>query len=353
MIDFAKRRQQLASNANLGGDDPFVTCDLASVQYLTGFTGSNGTFVSQQGASFLVTDGRYRDQAKQQCPGVEIVVNRDVVGAIKAIVATHTRVALDDRTSWSLSRSLTSAGLEISAVPDPVASLRSTKDAEEIDRLRKAADITAAALRDLAATIEVDEREVDIARRLEMRFGELGAEDRAFPTIVASGPNSAIPHHRAGERRLAAGDLLVIDCGARFEGYHADMTRTFIVGAPPQPWQAEIHDLVLAAHTAAVERLTPGVVAHQVDAAARDVIAAGNHAEEFTHGTGHGVGLQIHEAPMLSATSEARVLADSVVTIEPGIYLPGKGGVRIEDTVLAASTTQVLTDMHRGLTRVG
>ncbi|MED6331620.1 MAG: M24 family metallopeptidase, partial [Actinomycetota bacterium] len=202
-------------------------------------------------------------------------------------------------------------------------------------------------------TIAVGDREADIARRLEAAFAEWGADDRAFVTIVASGENSALPHHRAGDHQLATGDLLVIDCGAKVDGYHADMTRTFVVGAEPSEWQHEIHSLVLQAQQAARDAVAPEVVAGDIDAAAREPITHAGFGEAFAHGTGHGVGLEIHEQPMLSARSSAVLPENAVVTVEPGIYLPGRGGVRIEDTVVVAHAPQVLTEMQRGLTRVG
>ena len=348
-----ERRSRLrdALSADLGGG-VFVTRDLANVRYLTGFSGSNATVVIGADEVHLVTDDRYREQADRESPDVGAVIDRDVVGALRGIGARR-EIALDDRTPVGLAQQLTEAGLTVRAITDPVAALRTVKDAQELDALARAGDITARALEQVTETITVGDREADVARRLEAAFATLGAEDRAFATIVASGANCALPHHRAGDRQLAVGDLLVIDCGARVEGYHADMTRTFIVGAAPNEWQHEIHALVLRAQEAARDALAPEIVAGDIDAAAREPITQAGFGEAFAHGTGHGVGLEIHEQPMLSAHSSSVLLEHAVVTVEPGIYLPGRGGVRIEDTVVVAHAQQVLTEMQRGLTRVG
>lgn len=347
-----KRRSRLrdALSAHSGG--VFVTRDLASVRYLTGFSGSNATVVIGTDEVHLVTDGRYREQAAHESPDVVAIIDRDVVGAMRGL-CTGGEIDLDDRTPVGIAQQLTEAGLTVRAVADPVAPLRMVKDAQELDALSRAGHITARALEQVADTITVGDREADVARRLEAAFAEWGAEDRAFATIVAGGENSALPHHRAGDRQLAMGDLLVIDCGAKVEGYHADMTRTFVVGAAPDEWQHEIHSLVLRAQEAARDALAPEVIAGDIDAAARELITQAGFGEAFAHGTGHGVGLDIHEQPMLSARSSAVLPEHAVVTVEPGIYLPGRGGVRIEDTVVVAHAPQVLTDLERGLTRVG
>ena len=206
----------------------------------------------------------------------------------------------------------------------------------------------------LAQEMTVGASELMLARRLEQLFGELGAEDRAFDTIVGSGPHSAIPHHQPGQRTLARGDLVVVDAGARVDGYHADMTRTFLVAAQPAAWQSSIHGLVEQGQAAATAAYLPGSDARAVDAAAREVITAGGHGEDFTHGLGHGVGLQIHEAPLMGPRATGTLEADMAITVEPGIYLPGRGGVRIEDTLVVTDTgPRILTEAARDLVVVG
>ena len=300
----------------------------------------------------LITDGRYRDQAAAECAGIEVVIQRDVVVALEEVLAERS-LHLDDRAHLGLLAGLQAAGFTVDPMRDPVMALREIKDDGELQHLQAACSITATALAQEIAGVRVGDREVDIARSLEARFGELGAEDRAFPTIVAGGPNSAVPHHRASSRPLQPGDLLVIDCGAMVGGYHADMTRTFVVGAEPIDWQREVHEIVLGAQERARNVVTPGIRAREVDLAARSFIEQRGYAANFTHGTGHGVGLQIHESPLLSASTDECLGERFVVTVEPGVYLPGRGGVRIEDTVVVADPSQVLTPMDRALTRVG
>jgi Xaa-Pro aminopeptidase len=237
---------------------------------------------------------------------------------------------------------------------DPVADLRQVKDAGELGALREACAITTSSLAEVSQMIQPGDREIDIARRLELEFGRRGAEDRSFPTIVATGAHSAIPHHRASATRLSTGDLLVIDCGARVRGYHADMTRTFVVGQEPSEWQQEIFAAVLEAASQGRAAVRPGRRCADVDAAARDLVRARGFGEAFTHGTGHAVGLVIHEAPMLTGESLGTLAAGMAVTVEPGIYLAGRGGVRIEDTLEVTSVANtVLTEAPRELMRVG
>jgi Xaa-Pro aminopeptidase len=193
--------------------------------------------------------------------------------------------------------------------------------------------VTDQAFAAVLGAIQPGRSERELAILIERTMVDLGAESPAFDTIVASGPNGAIPHHSPGGRVLQRGDLVTIDCGARHAGYHADMTRTVALG-PPAPWQREIYDLVAAAQLAGIAAATPGADVGDVDATSRATIAAAGHADHFGHGLGHGVGLEVHEAPMLGPGRTGKLKDRVPVTIEPGIYLPGKGGVRIEDTLV-------------------
>ena len=194
-----------------------------------------------------------------------------------------------------------------------------------------------------------------LARRLEQLFGELGAEDRAFDTIVGSGPHSAIPHHQPGRRALRAGDLVVVDCGARVNGYHADMTRTFVVAAEPEAWQRDLQRRGRGGAAGGHGSPTwPGPPPARSTAWPAVCWARAGLGDRFTHGLGHGVGLEIHEAPMVGARSTGTLGADMVITVEPGAYLPGRGGVRIEDTlVVSDAAPRILTEAPRGLRVVG
>jgi len=222
-----------------------------------------------------------------------------------------------------------------------------------MEALRAAAQASMMALADTLPTIRVGDSEVGIARRLEMAMATYGADDRSFPTIVASGPNGGQPHHAPTDRSVSAGDLVTIDFGAMVDGYRADCTRTVVVGADAEPWQVEIYEAVAEAARLARDACMPGVPTAVVDAAARQHIAAAGFGEFFVHGVGHGIGLNIHEAPMLGASTDGTLAAAVPFTIEPGIYLPDKGGVRIEDTcVLGDEGLEILTEYSRELIRV-
>jgi len=228
--------------------------------------------------------------------------------------------------------------------------LRMVKDAEELELLATACRLSSQALADVLPQIRPGLSERTLASLLDYRMTELGADGVAFDTIVASGPNGAIPHHAPTDRPLRRGDLVTMDFGALYQGYHADMTRTVAVGEPAG-WQRDVYELVAEAQRTGIEAVEPGAEAGAVDAAAREVIEAAGHAEHFQHGLGHGVGLEIHEAPMLGYGRTGK-LADRVpVTVEPGVYLPGKGGVRIEDVlvVTAGGGARILTSTTREL----
>lgn len=337
----------------LPGQRLLVT-DLADVRYLTGFSGSNAVLVvDRDGADLLGTDGRYRDQVAEQAPDLPVVIDRDTVSAVLGAVGPGSW-SVQDGASLAVWGEVRALGVEPDVTSGLVAGLRAIKDAGELEALARACAITAEAMSALLAELRPGMTEVGVARRLEQLFGELGAEDRAFDTIVAGGAHAAIPHHEPGRRPLAVGDLVVIDAGARVDGYHADMTRTVVVGRDPEPWQREIHALVLAAQTAATDRYRPGAALRDVDAAARGVIEDAGYGVQFTHGLGHGVGLVIHEAPMVGPRATGTMDADMAITVEPGIYLAGQGGVRIEDTlVVTDSGPRVLTPAPRDLLVVG
>jgi Xaa-Pro aminopeptidase len=316
-----------------------VVTRLVNVRYLSGFTGSNAALLVTADDAVLATDGRYITQAQQQVPDLEWVIDRQCATALverarKDGIARLAFEAHDVTVELHQTLRSTGEGVELVASGQLVEALRAVKDDDEIALLRQACAIGDRALTDLFATIAPGRTEREIGRDLESRMLDLGASGIAFETIVATGPNSAVPHHRPTDRVVAAGDLLKIDFGALYEGYHADCTRTVVVGAEPAGWQREIHDLVRTAQRAGRHALAPGVDVRQVDAAAREVITAAGYGEAFSHGLGHGVGLEIHEAPLINADSEARLADRTPVTVEPGVYLPGRGGVRIEDTLV-------------------
>ena len=356
--DERRRRSRLTELAAAAQVDAVLVTRLVNVRYLTGFSGSSGALLLLGGGddpvAVLATDGRYRDQAAEQCGDVRLLISRTGPADLLA----HASTAGADRVGYEpeavsvadfrhLSEGFPGALVEL----DPlVERLRAVKDPSEIALLRRACQVSDAALAELLPRIRTGMTERQVAADLEAGMRRLGADGAAFESIVAGGPHSAIPHHEPTDRPLTRGDLLKIDFGARVRGYHADETRTFVVGADPEGWQSDLHAAVLAAQQAGVAALRPGASARAVDAAARSVVADRGWGDHFTHGLGHGVGLEIHEAPFLGATSPDRLSAAVPVTVEPGVYLPGRGGVRIEDTlVVGTDTAESLTTTPREL----
>lgn len=359
-VDHAARRDDVRAGLREAGTPlPFLVTDLANVRYLSGFSGSNGVLVlgRRAGEDLLGTDGRYRDQAAQESPDLPLLLERDTVAAVLARIRES---ALEGGLSVEAGLTMTELAEvrrvigEPTVAPSVIEQTRAVKDDDELELLQRACAITAAAFEAIADEIRVGDTEIAIARRLETLFCELGADERAFTTIVGAGAHSAIPHHQPRHVALAPGDLLVIDAGALVDGYHADMTRTFIVGREPEPWQADLHAGVLAAQQGAVAACVLGTEFAAVDAVARTHLREAGLEEHFTHGLGHGVGLRIHEAPGLGARATGSIQAHMAFTVEPGAYLPGRGGVRIEDTLVATDAgPRVLTEAPRGLRVVG
>ena len=324
----------------------------ANIRWLTGFGGSAGFLLVTPERALLTTDGRYRTQSAEQLAnaGVDDQVEVTIGGVQAQREALHrgsegvTELGLEaDHVTWSAQRLWAEVFTPASLTPTRglVERLRMVKDAGEVDRMARAAAIADEALGAVLPLLaEVDSSvgreltESTFAAALDHAMRELGAEDRAFETIVASGENSAKPHARPGPRVIGPGDPVVVDFGAVFDGYRSDMTRTFCVGGPPTGELARVFEVVAHAQRLGVARVEPGVTTGSVDLACREAIAASGWGEHFEHGTGHGVGLDIHEGPSVGPGSTAILEPGTVVTVEPGVYLPGTGGVRIEDTLV-------------------
>ncbi len=333
-----------------------MVSDLVNVRYLTGFTGSNGALALTDEDTFLVTDGRYLEQAAAEAPDVRVVTGRAAADvAVRELPAVGgVAVEADHVTLADYERLTAVAQAPLRPTVGLVAGLRRRKDAGEVSLIRRACGIIDAVLAELTCEIEPGQTEREIARRLYWLVQEHGGDDVAFDTIVATGPHSAIPHHSPTDRPVAAGDLLKIDAGALYRGYHSDITRTFVVGAEPSRDQVALYDAVAAAAAAARDVTRAGTPGSVADAAARDQLATAGFADRFSHGLGHGVGLQIHEAPMLGREQTDTMEAGDVLTIEPGAYIPGFGGVRVEDTLaLTEDGTECLTTAARELIRLG
>jgi Xaa-Pro aminopeptidase len=342
-MDVSARADRLRSTLDAAGCDALVVGELTNVRYLTGFTGSAGLVLVTGDELLFVSDGRYRDQAAEEIgtagvdARVEIVAaDPDQVIADAASAAGVNRLGLEaDSVTWS--RQQRWAGElfdgELVATRALVETLRLVKDSGEAARIRSACAIADEALARCRTSLMDGPTEAEFAQRLDTTMRSLGAADVSFETIVASGPNGAKPHHRPGDRTVREGDLVVIDFGALVDGYHSDMTRTLAVGEVDAE-RRRMLDVVLASQQQGVEAVRAGRSAAEVDAACREVIDGAGWGDAFLHSTGHGVGLDIHEEPRVSGRSTATLVAGHVVTVEPGVYLPGIGGVRIEDTVL-------------------
>src|SRR5215470_4450480 len=329
----------------------------ANVRYLTGLASSNAAvLLPADGLAILGTDSRYAETAERDCPDVELVIERQVEAALVRLAAARgcRRLAIEAQEMTVERHSELSAldgGPQLVPLGRVVEELRMVKDETEIALLAQACAITCEAFADVLSSIVPGRSERELAVRLERAMIDRGAEAVAFDTIVASGPNGAIPHHSPGERGFAAGDLITIDCGARYGGYHADMTRTVVLGKPTG-WQRETYQLVAAAQLAGIAAAIPGADVADVDAAARDIIEAAGQGDHFQHGLGHGVGLEVHEAPIIGYGRTGRLAKRVPVTIEPGIYLPGRGGVRIEDTLVVRAgpgSAEILTTTTKEL----
>jgi Xaa-Pro aminopeptidase len=357
-MDVAGRAERLRGGFDAAQIDALLVTDLTNIRYLTGFTGSAALLLVGADGLTFVTDGRYGEQSAAQLAAAGVDATIEVTGtgqqaALAAAVAAAgiTRLGLEaDHVTWAAATRYDETwfpAVTVTATTGLVAARREIKDDGEIDRLAAACAIADAALAEVRPRLLDGPTEREFGLELDAAMRRLGADDVSFETIVASGPNGALPHHRPSGRTIADGDLVVIDFGALVDGYHSDMTRTVMVGEPT-PTQARMYEVVADAQAAGVAAVVAGVEARAVDAACREVIAAAGWEDAFLHGTGHGVGLDIHEDPRVGQTSTATLADRCVVTVEPGVYLPEHGGVRIEDTVVVTSDgARPITHTHK------
>ncbi len=315
--------------------DRFLVTDLTNVRYLTGFTGTNGACVCGPDVRLFLTDFRYTERAAAEVEGWETVtITADWLKGIAERLEGKVGFE-DDHMSVRLLEKLSAKladGVEMVAAGGRVEELRRVKDAGELAAIEEAAKLADEVWRWSTERGLAGRTERDVARATEARIRELGG-DPSFPAIVAAGPNGALPHAEPGEREIGRGELVVFDMGAQLDGYCSDGTRTFATGDPGEEAIA-VYEVVREAQAASLEAIKAGVKGEDVDKVAREVIDAAGHGDRFGHGLGHGVGLEVHEGPRLSLRSDDILAAGEVVTVEPGIYLPGKLGVRIEDLVV-------------------
>lgn len=357
---FGSRRSALRALVTGAGIDALLVTDLVNICYLTGFTGSNAALlvhVDGEQASRFCTDGRYSSGAR--VVELETVIDRASALALASEVRGWgvRRLGFEsDVVTVDAHSALVGAaeGVTLHRTPGLVQLLRLVKDDGEVAALRAACDAADAALADLFAAggLAAGRSERAVALDLEARMRHHGAVGPSFETIVASGAHSAVPHHRPTDAVLRRGDLVKMDFGALVDGYHSDMTRTVVLG-PAAGWQRETYELVAAAQRAGCAALAPGAGVVEVDATARAVVEEAGRGDEFVHGLGHGVGLQIHEAPWIGRTGTGKLTAGMAVTVEPGVYVEGRGGVRIEDTlVVRVGGPELLTRTTKDLVEV-
>lgn len=340
------------------GVEAMLVSGMANIRYLSGFTGSNGLVVIGPERATLLTDFRYQTASEPLRAWIDVeLAERDVIrtAADRAGELTGARRIGFEPGQLTFDRHaiLAEAHDDLVPVPGLVEKLRVVKDAEELDAVRASAALIKPVYERIASDGLTGRAEIDVAWHVRELFHEAGADGLSFETIVASHERGAQPHARPGHDWIGADTLVTIDLGCMLNGYASDCTRTFATGSPPAQL-TDLYAICLEAQLAAMEAVRPGIPAADVDAAARDVIADAGHGDHFGHPVGHGVGLEIHEAPRLGGTGTATLEPGMVVTVEPGIYVPGVGGVRIEDLVIVTATGgERLTMYPKELTVVG
>jgi Xaa-Pro aminopeptidase len=356
------RADRVAAELDERGLDALLVTELVNVRWLTGFTGSNALALvgtPPDSARRFVTDFRYLTQSDEQVPSAwtrEIAT--DLLERIASSLSADRalKLGIDDEhmpvKQYARLRDLVPDVVELAPAGGLIERLRLVKDAEELERIRAASRLADAALQEVLGRGLAGRTERDVALDLEMTMRRAGAEAASFPPIVAAGAHAALPHAEPRDVEIPAGVLVTIDWGAQLDGYASDCTRTYATGEIDDR-DREIYDLVLRAQLAGLEAVRPGPTGREVDAVAREIIDAAGHAEHFGHGLGHGVGMEVHEGPRLSRQGETTLRAGQVVTVEPGVYVPGAVGVRIEDLVAVTEDGhEVLTSLSKDLTVV-
>jgi Xaa-Pro aminopeptidase len=346
-----ERQAALRISLEAEGLDGLLVTHLPNIRYLTGYTGSAALLLLRDDATILISDFRYASQAPAEVGATAAVeidqrsvwdrLGRVLSGSPIGSVGIESQ-SLTVRDAERLS-SLTRA--RVVPTTDLVERQRAVKAPEEVAAIRAAAQLAQEALAEVLPGIRAGQTELEVGSTLEAALRRKGSEWHPFPTIVASGPRSALPHARTSGRRIAAGELLLVDFGAQVDGYCADLTRTMVVGARADERQRAVYELVQTAQRRAIDHLRAGMPAREGDALAREVIVTRGFGEAFGHSLGHGLGLEVHEAPRLAPNSEAPLPPHAVVTVEPGVYFPGWGGVRLEDDVyLSPEGAESLSD---------
>jgi Xaa-Pro aminopeptidase len=353
-IDYSSRILLLRETLRRKRLDGLLVTDINNVRYLTGFSGTSGFALITGKEAFFATDFRYMEQATEEVKGWDIVIEKGKRTRTIQDLSKKNRVSrlgFESSVSYAFYERLSRTGLELHVAEELVENLRKRKDRSEINSIREAVRRAEAAFLDVKPYIRCGTREVTIALRLEERLKKRGCRRIPFDVIVASGPNSVMPHARPTERKLIKGDLLVIDWGGEADGYFSDMTRTFLMkGGSMSSEKKKIYRTVLGANRKAAGSICPGLESRKIDEVARNTIRKAGYGEFFGHGTGHGVGLQVHESPRITWSVSEIIMENMVFTIEPGVYFPGLGGVRIEDMVVVGKKkASTLTSLPKEL----
>ena len=358
-MDTKGRVGRLLDRLDAAGCDALLVTNLVNVRYLTGFTGSAAMLLVGPEVLLLTTDGRYKFQSSGQVAASGVDADIEIGGlaaqheALAKAATAYGRIGLEaGNVTWARQRAFADVftTAEIVATEAVVEALRRVKDEGELDRIAEACRVADLALAQVRPLLGTGISEVDFAVALDFEIRRLGAEGNSFESIVASGPNGAKPHATPSSRKIGNGELVVLDFGSIVDGYCSDMTRTVCVGEPASDVAQRMYDVVAESQRAGVDAVRAGVDCAAVDRACRDVIAEAGWADAFLHSTGHGVGLDIHEAPGVSTISTDTLEVGYVVTVEPGVYLPEHGGVRIEDTVVVtAEGCRLLTNAPKEL----
>jgi Xaa-Pro aminopeptidase len=357
MNRYATRRAGLQKLVAKSGADALLVTHFTNVTYLTGFTGEDSYLLLAGKHAIVISDPRYTTQLEQECPGLELAIRPPGKSQLDATLAAlgsarvkRLAIEADSMTVAFYSRLVEKAAkTQVAPSSGLVEQLRAVKDSEEIAEIERAARYAEKGFAILRATLRAERTEREVAHDLEHQMRLLGAKGCGFPPIVAVGDRAALPHARPTDRRIGDADFVLVDWGATAERYNSDLTRVLVTGKIA-PKLERVYRVVLAAQQRAISAIRPGIAAKEVDAAARNFIADAGFGRNFGHGLGHGLGLDVHEAPRLAANSEQVLKAGMVVTVEPGIYLPGWGGVRIEDDVLVTKRgCEVLTDVPKEL----
>ena len=344
-----ERIQSLRAKLQQENIDAFLITYPVNRRYITGFSGSSGFALITVDQHILITDARYKVQSRQEAPDWTIVFHSNSIMETVAqqcrFYGVQTLAFEAEYVSYQMYCELKEwlPTVQLHPIGGWIEQLRVQKTDQEIEHIRRATEIVDFTFEKLMKELRPGLTELQVAARIETLLREQGASSSSFESIVASGKRSALPHGRASMKTLEKGDLVILDFGAWFQGYASDITRTIVLG-PANKKQKEMYTLVLEAQTRAIESIAPGVTGKEVDQVARDWIASNGYGDFFEHATGHGIGLEVHESPLLRRTSEDRLEEGMVVTVEPGVYLPDFGGVRIEDDVLVTATgNEILT----------